>query len=93
VKFWILWGFDALVALVPIYFFFIGLADGSVSSFNIVLWLGIMGGLGAVLGCSLLLRRLGHLALAVGVLLVLATPAVLSLLFFLVVLISNPRWN
>src|SRR5215217_3048043 len=32
--FWLLWGFDALIAAVVLYFFFAGLADGSVSSFN-----------------------------------------------------------
>jgi hypothetical protein len=34
VKFRLLWGFDALIALVVLCFFFVGLADGSVSSFN-----------------------------------------------------------
>jgi len=92
-KFWILWGLDALVAAGFVYFFLVGIGDGSVSSFNIVLWLGILTGLAAVLGCSLLLRHMGHSVLALGVLLVLAVPALLALLFLLVALISNPRWN
>jgi hypothetical protein len=92
-KFWTLWIFDALVALVFLYFFVIGITDGSVSSFNIVLWLGILGTLASVLGGALLLRHLGHALLALGLLLVLATPAILGLLFFLFILISNPRWN
>jgi len=92
-KFWILWVIDALVALGFIYFFVIGLADGSVSSFNIVLWLGILGALAVILGGSFWLKLAGHLWPAIGVLLILAIPAVLALLFFLVVMISNPRWN
>jgi len=33
----LLWGFDALIAAIFVGFFFWGLADGTVSSFNIVL--------------------------------------------------------
>lgn len=92
-KFWLLWGFDALVALGFVYFFLIGLGDGSVSSFNIVLWLGILGGLAAILGGGYFLRAKGYGVLAACVLCVLAIPAMGSLLFFLLILISNPRWN
>ncbi len=35
ILFWILWGIDAIVALIAVYFFIVGLSDGSVSSFNI----------------------------------------------------------
>ena len=51
--FWFIWGFDALIAAIFLFFFFWGLADGSVSSFNIVLWLGILAGLAGILGGSL----------------------------------------
>ena len=40
---------SALTALVAVAFFFIGLADGSISSFNLALWLGLL----ATLGLSL----------------------------------------
>jgi hypothetical protein len=93
VKFWLLWGFDALVALGFVYFFLIGIVDGSVSSFNITLWLVILGGLGSILGGSYFLRSKGHGSLAVSVLCLLAIPALAFLLIFLVILISNPRWN
>jgi len=91
-KFWTLWGIDALVAAIFVFFFMIGLGDGSVSSFNIVLWLGILGGLALILGGSLALKA-RRKVVAIVLLLVLAVPAILALLFFLVVLISNPRWN
>ena len=92
-KFWLLWGFDAVIALGFIYFFLIGIADGSVSSFNIVLWLGILGTLAVVLGGSWFLKAKGQLVFAVGLLCLLAVPALLSLLFFLVILITNPKWQ
>lgn len=92
-SFWLLWGLDAVVALGFLYFFFVGLGDGSVSSFNIVLWMGILGSLGAILGGSFFLRWKGYTALAICVLGLLAVPALGFLLFFLVILISNPRWN
>ena len=92
-KFWILWGWDALIALVFLVFFFWGLADGTVSEFNIVLWLGILSGLGVVVGGSLWLRSSGHVVLAVALLLLLAIPGALFALFFLAVLVLQPRWN
>ena len=51
--FWILWGIDAVLSLVVLYFFFVGLADGSVSSFNMGLWLMILIGIGAIMLGSL----------------------------------------
>jgi hypothetical protein len=68
----ILWGFDALIAAIFLFFFFWGLADGTVSAFNIVLWLGILAGLAAVLGGSLKQSSKGHARPAVGLLLILA---------------------
>ena len=92
-RFWIVWGFDALVALVVLYFFFIGLADGSVSSFNMGLWLAILLVVGLVMIGSLMLRSRGRSGVALGVLMVLAVPGLLYALFLLIILISNPRWN
>lgn len=92
-KFWVLWGFDAIVSLVILYFFVAGLADGSVSSFNMGLWLGIVLVVCAVMVGSLALRSSRRTGLAVAVLLVLALPALLFVLFFGALLITNPRWN
>ncbi len=91
--FWGLFGIDALVAAIFVYFFFVGLGDGSVSSFNGALWLGILTGLAAVLGGSFFLKRAGQNVLALCLLGLLAIPALLAALFFAVILISNPRWN
>lgn len=91
--FWILWGFDACIALVALYFFFIGLGDGSVSSFNMGIWLIVLGGLAVILVGSLWLKGMGKLLLAKGLLGILAVPGLLYVLFMLLVIVSNPRWN
>jgi hypothetical protein len=92
-KFWIFWGFDAVIALVAVYFFVVGILDGSVSSSNMVLWGGLLLGLAAVLGGSILLRAAGHPVLGLCLLLLLAIPGLLACLFMLAVLILKPRWN
>ncbi len=48
--FWLLWSFDALIADIIVYFFVSGLARGSVSSFNLGLWLAFLLGLAGILG-------------------------------------------
>jgi hypothetical protein len=92
-KFWILWGFDALITLVALYFFVLGLMDGSVSSFNMGLWAAILLALAGIMGGSLLLRFSGHPTAAAILLAVLAVPGLLAGLFFLLILILKPRWN
>jgi hypothetical protein len=91
--FWILWIFNALMALVPIYFFFVGLGDGSISSRNIGLWFIILLIVVAVVGGSMLLKAANQLALAKALLIIAAIPGVLAILYFLIVLIGKPRWN
>ena len=91
--FWFTWGFDALIAAIFLFFFFWGLSDGTVSSFNIVLWLGILAGLGGILGGSHRLQAKGLTRPAMGLLMILAIPGLLGVLFFLAVLILQPRWN
>jgi hypothetical protein len=90
-KFRILWGFDVTIALVVVFIW--GLFDGTVSAFNIGIWLILLVGVGGVVWGSWKLRAAGHSRPAVGLLLVLAIPGFLYLLFLLVVLIGRPRWN
>ena len=85
-SFWLLWGFDFLIALVVLYFFIVGLADGSVSSQNFFIWLLLLGAVAAILLIGLLLK-------STGILWLLATPGLFYLLFLLIVLIGKPRWN
>lgn len=91
--FWLLWSIDALATLVVLYFFFVGLSDGSISSFNAGLWTVILVGVAGVVGGSVALRAAGQHLLAVILLLVLAIPATLFGAFILLVVIAKPRWN
>jgi hypothetical protein len=86
-------GIDVLVALVVVYFFIIGLADGSVSSFNMSLWLGLLAVVAAVVGGGWILDANGKRGAAIAVLLILAVPGVLYALFILLIVIAQPRWN
>jgi hypothetical protein len=91
--FWLLWAIDAVIASTALYFFVAGLADGSVSSFNMGLWITVLVALAAVFGGSLWLKSMGRRGLAVILLLILAAPGVIFALFFLILIVSGPRWN
>ena len=86
--FWLPWGIDVVVALIFGYFFFVGLGDGSVDSFNIVLWLVILFVSAAVVGGSLALRASGRMVLAVTLVTIVAVPSVLIGLLFLALLFA-----
>jgi hypothetical protein len=91
--FWALWGVGALVALVVLYFFFIGLADGTVSAPNLGLWFGILAVVAGVMLGSLWLKSHGHLGWAKALLCILAVPGGLYGLFVLFIMVAKPRWN
>jgi hypothetical protein len=93
IAFRLLLGIAGAVALVVLYFFVIGLADGSVSSFNMGLWLTILGGIAAVLGGGAALNANGKRGLACAVLAILAIPGLLFGLFVLMLMVLQPRWN
>ena len=56
------------VSAVAAVFFLIGISDGSVSSFNIGIWIALLAGLSAMLAASLVLRRRGSTGGAIAVL-------------------------
>jgi hypothetical protein len=88
-----LFAIDLLIAAIVIFFFFWGLSDGTVSSFNITLWLTILFSLAAIVGGGYALRSAGRTVLANLVLLVLAIPGALYGFFLLLVIFSGARWN
>jgi uncharacterized membrane protein YhaH (DUF805 family) len=92
-KFWVPWGMAAVVTMVAVYFFFVGLADGSVSSFNAGLWALILLVTIGVTAGSLILKKRGRPGLGSLLALVLAFPGLLAGLFLLLILITQPRWN
>ena len=83
----------SLALLVALYFFGIGLADGTVSSFNIVMWLALLGGLSGIVGGGWLLNTRGHRGAAMMVLAIVGVPAILALIAILLMIVLNPRWN
>ena len=89
----ILFAIDAVIAAVILYFFFVGLGDGSVSSFNMGLWLAILGGVAAILFGAWMLNGKGQRAAANVILLLLALPGGLYGFFILLVLILQPNWR
>jgi hypothetical protein len=89
----VLLGIDIAAAAVVGYFFFVGLADGSVSAFNIELWTVILLGIAAVFAGGLVLRRAGRPILACLILAILAVPTLFYGLFLLVVILSGMSWN
>ena len=93
VWFWFLWSIDAVIAAVALYFFFSLAAGGRVGSFNILPWVAILAALAAVVGGSVWLRSAGQHALAIILLLLLAIPGVLFVLFFLLILILHPNFH
>ncbi len=91
--FWIFWIFNALVSLVPIYFFFVGLNDGTVSSRNIGIWFLLLLVVAVVLVGSLLLKAANQMALAKVLLILAAIPGICVVLYFLVVLTMHPDFK
>ena len=82
-----------LVAAGFAFFFVWGLADGTVSADNMLLWLVIIGVCAGVLIAATQLRAKGQNLAANLVLLILALPGLFALLFFLTLIILQPRWN
>jgi hypothetical protein len=86
-------GISVAVAAIALYFFLIGIADGTVSSFNIGIWTLLLGGIAAALWAGRFLRTRGRTGLAIAVLCVTAVPGVLGALFLLFIIVAQPRWN
>jgi len=89
----LLWAFDAIVAAVFVYFFVVGLGDGSVSSFNAKLWAVALAVLTGVLGGGFFLNARGQGKAAVVLLSIVGVPGLCFGVFFLFMIIANPRWN
>jgi hypothetical protein len=83
---WILWAFDALITLLILYFFFIGVTDGPVSFFKIGILLLILAVVGSVMLGSLELVKHHYYIAAKLLLCVLAVPGFLYSIFILMLL-------
>lgn len=89
----LLLGVDAAVTGLVLWFFLVGLEDGSVSEFNIAAWLLLLGAAGAVMLGGLVLHDRGRERGAKWLLGLLAVPALLLAAFFGALILANPRWN
>lgn len=87
--FWISWGIDALITLVLVFFFFVGLSDGTVSSYNIIVWLVILIGLAALLLGGHWLFTHQYIIAATLLMALLAVPGILYGLFMLLMASGN----
>lgn len=82
-----------LPALVAVWFFLEGLADGSVSGFNIGLWTGLLAAACGVPVLGYALNGQGHARAAKLVLSLVAVPAVCAGLLLILLILNPPRWN
>jgi len=89
----IFWAIDAVASLIMLYFFFVGLADGTVSSRNAGLWMAIVLALVVIMGGSVWLKLNGYNFPAFGLLLILFLPSMFFLLYLLIVLFGGGRMN
>jgi hypothetical protein len=84
---------SALTTLVAVAFFVIGIGDGSVSSFNLALWLGLLSVMVLSIWAGYALHARARVSLAIAALAVTAVPGILAALFVLLLLVTQPRWN
>lgn len=89
----VLVGLATLTAGCAVLFFVIGLGDGSVSSFNIGLWMALLAATLGPLAGGIALHRRGRTLAGKVLLALLAVPAVLSGIVALVLILAPPRWN
>jgi hypothetical protein len=89
----VLWSVAVIVAAIGVVFFFIGIGDGTVSSFNIVLWVALLAGLAIVVFGSRSLQRRGRTGVATAVAALLAVPALLFGALLVIAVATGVRWN
>jgi hypothetical protein len=91
--FYIILAIDTLVPIIAIFYFFVGLADGSVSSRNMLLWIVLLAALVLLWLACLYLYKAGWIKLAWTIAILLGLPAMIGLLYILMIMFGNVRWN
>ncbi len=91
--FWTVRIIDAIAALVILYFFVIGILDGSVSQRNAGMWGLLLLAVGAVTAGSIYFLRRGQMKIAWILLSLMAIPAMVMFIFMLIVILVVVRWN
>jgi hypothetical protein len=93
VVFHVVWAIDIVLSLVLLVFFALGISDGTVSSFNIVLWIGLLAAAAGVVFGSRALAQAGRVGPAIALAALPAVPAVLAVIALLIAMVSGVRWN
>lgn len=88
-----LFAINLLASLVALGFFIVGLADGSVTTFNILLWAAMLSTLFSLPWLAWLMRLRGHRRLGTILLLPIAGVAALAALAMLVLIASPGSWR
>ncbi|MDZ4748167.1 MAG: osmoprotectant transporter permease [Saprospiraceae bacterium] len=92
-SFWILWVFNALMSLVPVYFFFEGLSDGSIDADNLWMWMIILALVALILGGTYWLKTKNQILAAKVLLIIAAIPSLIAILFMSIAIFGDVRWN
>lgn len=91
----ILWGFNALMSLMPVGYFFVGLGDGSITASNMGMWMILLLVVAGILGGSVWLRNNNRPRIAWWVLILGAAPYALMIILYLATVLSggNRGWQ
>lgn len=90
----ILWLFNAVMSLIPVIYFFIGLADGSITDRNMGMWMIILLLVAGILYGSIWLKNNGRVSLGKIILVVAGMPYAMMILLYLLSIIMGPSgWH
>ena len=87
--FQVFFAFDALVCAVILFF----ALTGSMSSFNIEIWIAILFGLTVIMAGGYWLKQAGHMILGIVLLSVLVIPSILFVVFILLFIVTDTQWR
>ncbi|MEZ4746547.1 MAG: osmoprotectant transporter permease [Calditrichia bacterium] len=91
--FWMFFGVDVVIAAILLFFFIWGIADGTVSAFNIKSWMFALLGVALIVGGGFWLKSIDQLVLANIVLMILALPGLGYALIMVVAIVTQTSWN
>lgn len=91
--FWMFFGVDVVIAAILLFFFIWGIADGTVSAFNIKSWMVALLGVALIVGGGFWLKSVEQLVLANIVLMVLALPGLGYAFIMVVAIVTQSSWN
>lgn len=91
--FWMFFGVDVVIAAILLFFFIWGIADGTVSAFNIKFWMVALLGVALIVGGGFWLKSVEQLVLANIVLMVLALPGLGYAFIMVVAIVTQSSWN